>query len=138
MVYGFGLGYGVSSYQQEFIRISDLIGIDWVNYSFLSASERYAETYKPDSYGAQLAMDAGILGILFILLLFVWRSRLNEVDKEILNDANYFSSRVATFIVAGFMILFFGTTTLPAPWLMLVYVYALGCGQKNSTSANKY
>lgn len=140
MVDRLGLGYGVASYQQEFMRISESIGIGWVDYNFLSASERFAESYKPDSYGAQLAMDAGILGILFIfiLLLFVWRSRLNEINKDILNDANYSSSRVATFILAGFMILFFGTTTLPAPWLMLVYVHALGCGQKNSAPANKY
>jgi hypothetical protein len=139
LVDGFGVGFGVASYQHEFMRISELIGVGWSGYNFLSPSERYAETYKPDSYGAQLAMDAGILGIvsLFIFLLFVWRSRLNEVNKEILNDANYFSFRAATFILAGFMILFFGTTTLPAPWLMLVYVYALGYRRENSAPVNK-
>jgi hypothetical protein len=123
-----GIGHGIGSYHVDFMRLSEAIGIYWLDFNFLADGERYAESFKPDSYGSSLALDTGIIGlaILLILLACIWRDRGSKtLGEQSLESRTVGPLRGAILVVAVFMILIYTTTTLPVPWVLLAYVCSL-------------
>jgi hypothetical protein len=124
----YGFGHGVASYLLDFNRLSEFARVFWLQYMALG-DERYIEVLKPDSYGAQISMDSGILGlsILILLVIKIWqKDSAFHFPGNINMQRGENSYRSALFLTALFMIFFRSTTTLPVPWVMLAYVYFLG------------
>lgn len=115
----YGLGHGVSSYLFDFSRLRSLFSMEFYGFSTMQDYERIAEVFKPDSYGAQIAMDTGIIGllILFVFLFVVWQNRI-KIKSSIVSKSVF-----AFYLVALYMILFNSSTSLPVPWVIFAYVY---------------
>ena len=125
----YGLGHGLSSYLIDFTKLSQFAGVDFQSITTLPLFERTATALKPDSYGASIAQDTGIVGLILLLtlLISVWKSvRLpNVMDLPPSYLRHTQSVCVAIFAVALYMILLNTSTSLPFPWLLLSYVYCL-------------
>jgi len=133
---GFGLGHGIASYLIDSNRLSEFAGVYWPEYRHLGEDQMYAEIIKPGAYGAQVAMDMGIIGllILFLLVFSIWRS----VDLSCLkNFKNGNFICIALFIIGVFMVFFYSTTALPVPWVILAYFYYLGTSFSGDISRMK-
>jgi hypothetical protein len=127
----YGLGHGIGSHVLDFVRISDLAGINMSTITNLNDTERQQDYFKPDSYGAQIAADTGYLGLLTLLyLLYLVIKKRAPIEHEKRKNLAPLSS--ALFVTACYMLLFNSTTALPVPWVMLAFVYDLN----NKTSEN--
>jgi hypothetical protein len=122
--YSYGLGLGVGSFMDTFAPLSQAAGIDWGSLSLLHPSERWILVsggfFKPDSLGAQIAMETGIVGLLALVLLVA------PSAKAAFRQARVWH-RPAVLAVAGialFMIFFYSYTTTLAGWVILSLVGA--------------
>ncbi|HBD0119200.1 TPA: hypothetical protein KFU06_004495, partial [Escherichia coli] len=95
----------------EIFQIMDKIGFNTNAISFLTSQD--VEYLKPNAYGAQISLDAGILGLVIVIIFTV--CVFLKIDTTTKTQC-FFSSLLALSI---FQILFFSTTTITAPWMTL-------------------
>lgn len=118
-----GIGHGIASYTTYYDKLSSWLGITWSNFN-ISATFRSGEEHKPNAYGAQIAMDMGIIG-LFIIVLIVFFCWIQRGKKSFWGQESPIRKALlfAIFLESIFIIFFRSTTTMPAAWVMLAYVY---------------
>ncbi|AUA39897.1 hypothetical protein [Escherichia coli] len=105
------LGAGIGNGGNEIFQIMDKIGFNTNAISFLTSQD--VEYLKPNAYGAQISLDAGILGLVIVIIFTV--CVFLKIDTTTKTQC-FFSSLLALSI---FQILFFSTTTITAPWMTL-------------------
>lgn len=112
------LGVGIGNGGKEIFLIMNKIGFDTNSITFLTSQN--VEFLKPNSYGAQIVLEGGLLGLSSIIIL----SAYCLYQVKINTNSHCFYS--AVLVISIFQILFFSTTTVTAPWLMLALsLYAL-------------
>ncbi|ELZ9636549.1 hypothetical protein [Proteus mirabilis] len=121
------MGVGIGNGGKEIFLIMNKVGFDTNSITFLTTQN--VEFLKPNSYGAQIALESGLLGLTFIIILSIYCFSQIRVNTNV----NCFYS--AVLVISIFQILFFSTTTVTAPWLMLALsLYALKRLNKNEYS----
>lgn len=109
------LGQGPASYFETFQRTAAEVGVDLRKIAIWTSERierRERPPVKPNSYGAQLTYDFGILGLLAVagLGLFVTARMF----------ARPVGTALAAFAVVGLLqILIYSTTTIMAPWILM-------------------
>ncbi|WP_193016644.1 hypothetical protein [Proteus sp. FME41] len=112
------MGVGIGNGGKEIFLIMNQVGFDTNSITFLTTQN--VEFLKPNSYGAQIALESGLLGLILIIILSTYCLCQIKVNS----NTNCFYSSV--LVISIFQILFFSTTTVTAPWLMLALsLYAL-------------
>ncbi|KAA1050727.1 hypothetical protein [Pseudocitrobacter sp. 73] len=105
------LGVGLGNGGDEIFQIMEKVGFNTNAISFLTSQD--VEFLKPNAYGAQISLDAGVLGFVIVMSFTIYLlSKINTATKT----HCFFSSLLALSI---FQILFFSTTTVTAPWMTL-------------------
>lgn len=105
------LGVGIGNGGTEIFNIMQVVGFDLNSINFLTKQD--VEFLKPNAYGAQIAIEAGVLGLLAIIVFLIYFIFCIRVKTKI---ECFYSSLLALSL---FQILFFSTTTVTAPWMTL-------------------
>ncbi|HHQ2324140.1 hypothetical protein AB7W56_17400 [Providencia rettgeri] len=111
-------GTGIGNGGNVIFLIMNQIGFDTNSITFLTSQD--VEFLKPNAYGAQIALESGLIGLIMIISLSIYCiSKIRITTK-----AYCFYSSV--LIISIFQILLFSTTTVTAPWMTLaISLYAL-------------
>jgi hypothetical protein len=128
----FPFGQGLGSYLHNFPETARLLGIDVFGTGYyrhvVAEIGREHIITKPNGYGAQLAYDMGIIGLLLLISfsIFVIRCALSNLRNGGLNWG--------LPIIGLFLVLFYTTTTFPVPWILLAFMafYSRALGSSNS------
>lgn len=105
------LGTGIGNGGNIIFSIMNRVGFDTNSITFLTTQD--VEFLKPNAYGAQIALESGIVGLIITILLSIYC--LSKI--KIATNIHCFYSSV--LIISIFQILFFSTTTVTAPWITL-------------------
>ena len=116
----FPLGQGIGSYLYTLPQTANLVGVDiWsTNYyqEHVAVVGISNILTKPNGYGAQLAYDFGIPGILLLLCLAY------AVIAAAVKNIKYQLMFWGLPLVGLMLIAFYTTTTFPAPWILLALI----------------
>jgi len=116
----FPFGQGLGSYLHNLPETAVRLGIDIQQASFYRnvVADVGLENVitKPNGYGAQLAYDMGILGLIPVIMLTVAILRVST------RALPYGASWWTLPIIGLVLVLFYTTTTLPVPWILLAFI----------------
>ncbi len=112
----YGVGHGVDSYAIDGNKIYEVVDLPSGDCKVLAGLKDCQS--KPQSYGAQIALDAGAAGLCLLLYVAVLAALAAKSPRSTSGTA---CRGVKCGIISVALLLLFldGTTAMPAPWVML-------------------
>lgn len=115
------VGHGIASEKRVFSAMERYTGIVLSDLPARFGDWRLNPELKPDAYAASVAMDMGLPGLLALLALLGvalrWGPRVHEGKQMV-------AYRVAVAAIAIMMIMFYSSSSLPVPWVLLAVATA--------------